>query len=479
MKQLLFLASLTIASGCAALISPFWGVLFYYFLAVLRPQHLWKWALPVDMRWSLLAAMIVFGSVLLNFNKVLEHFRFNAVMVWVAVFAFWLGLSVMDAYYPVYAMSWGIEYVKIFAILFIAMAVMHHWWQIEALCIMILLTLGYVAWEVNFLYLVNGRLDILHYGLGGLDNNGAGLMLAMGIPFAYIYGVRAPRLWQRGLAWFIGALMIHAMLMSYSRGAMLSTAIAAIWLLVHHRPRYQAGVIGVALLLVVSVLAGQEIRERFFSANNFRADQSAQSRFESWAAAWQIATDHPLTGQGVRNSVFFSQNYGADRVGRTIHSQYLQIAADSGIPAMMSYLALLGVTFWSLRRVRYHCLGVMGNTLSPGLFDDRQTLARSMLTVTIGIESSLIIFVIGGAFLSLEMFELPWILIAIAGVLPAIVFTRLQHMADAKAQVSPEKDASPAAAERPVKTASKAAASHRRPAAPSNKPILVHGALST
>lgn len=427
MKQFIFLSVLTLASGLGALTSPFWGVLLYYMLAVLRPQHLWEWALPGDMRWSLIAAAIVFGSVALNFNRVMQNFRPNVVMVWAAIFSLWLGLSVIDAYYPVYAMSWGVEYAKIFAILFIAMAVVNHWWQLETLVVMIMLTLGYVAWEVNFLYLVNGRLDILHYGFGGLDNNGAGLMIAMGIPFAYVYGVRAPRMWQKGIAWFIGALMIHAMLMSYSRGAMLSTVVAAAWLLFHHRPRYQAAVIGLALFMVVSVLAGQEIRERFFSTNNFNADQSAQSRFESWGAAWQIATDHPFTGQGVRNSVFFSQNYGADRVGRTIHSQYLQIAADSGIPAMASYLALLGVTFWSLRRTRHKCITIL-HLSNPG---DPQTIqqqrAAHVMVVAIGVEASLIIFAVGGAFLSLEMFELPWILIALAGVMPAAAYEHLEY----------------------------------------------------
>lgn len=445
MKQFIFLSVLTLASGFGALTCPFWGVLFYYMLAVLRPQHLWEWALPGDMRWSLIAAAIVFGSVTLNFNKVVQNFRPNMVMAWVGVFALWLGLSIIDAYYPVYAMSWGIEYIKIFTILFIAMAVINHWWQIEVLAIMILVTLGYVAWEVNFLYLVNGRLDILHYGFGGLDNNGAGLMLAMGIPFAYVYGIRSPRMWQKGIAWFIGALMIHAMLMSYSRGAMLSTVIAAGWLLFHHRPRYQSAVIGLALFMVVSVLAGQEIRERFFSTNNFNADQSAQSRFESWGAAWQIATDHPFTGQGVRNSVFFSQNYGADRVGRTIHSQYLQIAADSGIPAMVSYLALIGVTFWSLRRTRHKCMVMLNGHRRGEPQSVQQQRAGTVLTVAIGIEASLIIFVIGGAFLSLEMFELPWILIALAGVMPAVAYEHLEY-------ASPEVIDQTAPKHRPAKT---------------------------
>jgi probable O-glycosylation ligase (exosortase A-associated) len=360
----------------------------------------------------------------------MQNFRPNMVMVWAGVFVFWLGLSIIDAYYPLYAMQWGVEYLKIFAILFIAMAVMNQWWQIEALAIMILLTLGYVAWEVNALYFFDGRMDIFHYGLGGLDNNGAGLMLAMGIPFAYVYGVRATKKWQRAMAWTLGVLIIHAMLMSYSRGAMVSTLVAVLWILFHHRPRYKSLVIALVTFAIISVLAGQEIRERFFSTDNFQTDGSAQSRFESWAAAWQIATDNPFTGQGVRNSVFFSQNYGADRVGRTIHSQYLQIAADSGIPAMVSYLILLIVTFWGLRKTRLECLTILGDLPPPMAQSPRQQRASCVMTVAMGIESSLIIFVVGGAFLSLEMFELPWILIAMTGVLPVLAQEYMDQASD-------------------------------------------------
>ncbi len=57
-----------------------------------------------------------------------------------------------------------------------------------------------------------------------------------------------------------------------------------------------------------------------------------QSRFDSWKAGWLIASDYPVLGAGVRNADLLSHRYGADRIGRAIHSQYIQIAADSGFP---------------------------------------------------------------------------------------------------------------------------------------------------
>ena len=55
----------------------------------------------------------------------------------------------------------------------------------------------------------------------------------------------------------------------------------------------------------------------------YEEDGSAQSRFDSWRAAWLITRDYPIVGVGVRNANLFSEQYGADMEGRTIHSQYL------------------------------------------------------------------------------------------------------------------------------------------------------------
>ncbi len=44
--------------------------------------------------------------------------------------------------------------------------------------------LAYIAYEVNIKYLTEGRLDIWLNGYGGVDNNLAGLMLAVGVPLS-------------------------------------------------------------------------------------------------------------------------------------------------------------------------------------------------------------------------------------------------------------------------------------------------------
>jgi O-antigen ligase len=163
----------------------------------------------------------------------------------------------------------------------------------------------------------------------------------------------------------------------------------------------------VCLLMLLPFLAGKEISNRFFSVQQYREDVSAQSRFDSWKAALGIALDYPILGVGVRNSEIFSNKYGADMQGRTIHSVYLQVAADSGFPAMGFYLATFFIAWRTLRRFQKQYRNSYEHRLAYNL--------------ACGLEAALAVFLIGGVFLSLETFELPYLLILLALQLPASV----------------------------------------------------------
>ncbi|MCC7193066.1 MAG: O-antigen ligase family protein [Phycisphaeraceae bacterium] len=423
MKQLLFMTVLTILSAIGGTSNPVWPILLYYGMAVLRPQYLWKWALP-DIRWSLIAGALVLASVVINIKSVAIRGRFNVVIALILAHALFLLLSLLNAYDPATAQVWAIEYGKIVLMAIVASFVLTRLSELRLLALVIFAATGYIGWEMNYLYFVDGRMDIYHNGFGGLDNNGAGLLLSMGLPLAYLFGMTCKQWWRRGVSWFAGVLILHAMLMSYSRGAMLSAMVGLGWLLIHHRPRRHAVIMLLVICMIVPLLAGKEIRARFFSTTQYESDYSANSRFESWAAAWRITTDHPLTGIGIRNSNAFSQQYGADLRGRTIHSQYLQIAADSGIPAMLTYAAMLIVAGISCARARAMCRRSLSDADSP-LPQEASERLRDTSVLAVACQSSLLIFAFGAGFLSLEVFELPWILMVLSGVLPGCVQNEL------------------------------------------------------
>ncbi|MEM9416696.1 MAG: O-antigen ligase family protein [Planctomycetota bacterium] len=435
MKQFLFLTAAVMIGGTAAIAAPFWGVMLYYALATLRPQNLWAWALA-DMptvRWSLLAGGIAIGAFLIHLPTIINTARTNKVLGLLLIYALLITLSVLTAFNPKIAQFWLEEYAKVIAIAVIASLVVQQLWQVRALAIMITLTIGYIALEINHLYFTQGgRLDILHEGYGGLDNNGAGALIALGIPFAYFLATSRAGEWvkpRRVVGVVLGLLMLHAVMMTYSRGAMLAAAVGIGWILFHHRPRKQAAAAACAMVFVVGVMAGPEIRDRFTSTAEFQTDASAQSRFESWGAAWRMAWEHPLLGKGIRNSNTYSENFGADMAGRTIHNQYLQMAADSGIPAALVYTVMLLLGLWGVHLARRKLLQFHGDNADE-LDDEQHARLDEAAALTLAIQAAVMMFMFSAIFLSVELVELPWLLIVLAGVTPMAVHYFLDAFED-------------------------------------------------
>lgn len=422
MKQLSFLIVVTVLSAVGATVSAFWAVLLYYSFAVLRPQALWEWALPGNFRWSLIAALLLMVSCVIHGPRLLKTLRFNPIVLLLILYAVLLFFSMILAHEPVTAAKWGQEYGKVILVAVLASFVLEKSWHIRSLAVMIALALGYIAWDINSKYFFEGgRLDVYHYGYGGLDNNGAGIMLAMGLPFAYVLFFMPKLPWWSKLRWAglpIVFLLAHAIMMTYSRGAMLTAVVGLLWLGCRHRPRWQILIGALVLALMISVLAGPEIQSRFMSTTQYQQDRSAQHRLSSWAAAWEMVWDRPVFGFGIRNSSLYIHQYGADRIGRTIHNQYLQIAADSGIPALLVYLAVLLVAIGSLFIAQGRCRRWLED---PDRKHDTHAQNIACLgRVWLATEVSLIMFMFGGIFLSLEIFELPYLLMVFAGVAPTL-----------------------------------------------------------
>ena len=106
-----------------------------------------------------------------------------------------------------------------------------------------------------------------------------------------------------------------------------------------------------------------------------------------------------------------------------IHSTYLQIAADNGLVGLAAYLLFLGGAFYCGARAcnRTH------RTLKDTPEDRNAQIAYSASS---GVEGSLAVFVVGGAFLSLETFEPPYIVAMMAVQLWAIVQVQDRKLPD-------------------------------------------------
>ena len=433
MKQLVFMAiTMFLGTGGSFALSPVYGIAVYYMYAVLRPQFIWDWVelfgLKLgDVNWSLPVALCTLAVTFLwraglwtplaadkvpwygNPRFARSHYLFLA-------FTAWISLTYVTAVLPDVAWPFFIEYVKIFVMFVCATLVLRTVGDLWVVYYVMLGAAVYIAYELNFYYLVYKWLMLQQRGYGGLDNNGAAMILAMAIPLAFFAWEATVRWWRWA---FLAAIPVlgHAVLLSYSRGAMLSLVPVGVlmWWRARNKPFVTiAYAVGLALLVVGT---GKEIEERFSSISK----ENQNPRWATWTIAVRMANDRPVFGFGIRVSPSFTyEQYGADVPNRAIHSQYLQTAADSGWPALALYVALLASIFvglWQTRRVLR-------------TFTDPHSLrVRSLAS---GLECALAQFCIGATFLSLEHFEMPYIVMLLAVQLHAIT-----RAVTAKLQPSP------------------------------------------
>ena len=390
---------------------------------MLRPQFIWEWMelggmRIMDVGWSFYVAVAAIlatilwraGSITPSRAAVTPWYgdpRYTRTHYLFLAFIIWISLSYPTARSPETAYRWFIEYVKIFVMFICATFVLRTVSDLWIIYIVVTSALGYAAYEINFYYFIDGVMFLQRRGYGGLDNNGAGLMLAMGVPLS-LFAFEGMKHRARWLFLLLVPFFLHTVLLSFSRGAMLSVLVCLPVIFLRARRKWFILLLFAACTVFVVAAAGPEVTDRFTSISEHDADESANSLRNSWAIAIQMANEEPLFGFGIRCSNLYTFAYGRDMEGRTIHSQYLQTAADRGWPALALYLALLVST----------CLGGWQvHRFLRGRTDPESLQVRAMLS---GVICALMVFCFGAIFLSLEHFELPYILILIAAQLHAI-----------------------------------------------------------
>jgi probable O-glycosylation ligase (exosortase A-associated) len=161
-------------------------------------------------------------------------------------------------------------------------------------------------------------------------------------------------------------------------------------------------VVLVALVLGAIAFMPESWTLRMSTIESYEQDTSAMSRIKTWQTIWNMVLDRPIVGAGfdLANPLLY-QLYAPDPNMREFaaHSIYFQVLGEHGFVGLGIYIAL-GVAVW--RR----CKKVASLAArQPGL----EWLPLLMRMVQV----SLLGFAVGGAFLGLLHYDLPYYLAGI------------------------------------------------------------------
>lgn len=153
-----------------------------------------------------------------------------------------------------------------------------------------------------------------------------------------------------GLGFFLSLL---ALTLTLTRSAWIGIIISTSVILILYKPK---SLIIVPLLLAVFFLASpQNIKKRALSTFSLKT-LSNQQRIEYFRAGIKIIRDYPLFGTGpdTVDMVFQNPKYGLSEGAKRnvhLHNNLLQIAAERGIPTLLTWLVFMTWTFVSLLKL--------------------------------------------------------------------------------------------------------------------------------
>ncbi len=155
-----------------------------------------------------------------------------------------------------------------------------------------------------------------------------------------------------GMSGFTAIVMLAALVLSGSRGAIMSLAAAtllygAVMLLRGQTGRSEWIVAGVILVAGISFSAWvgaervAETGRRLASVSEFEAEPSLSARVLGWRYTLHIFRDYPLLGSGLGTFAQAWLHYyppGTANIWKEAHNDYLQVGAETGLAGLTAFI---------------------------------------------------------------------------------------------------------------------------------------------
>ena len=388
---------------------------------------------------EVLLVLIVFIWGMQSLARRQWFFRIDGMAIAITIYAWVIGLSFLVA------MSWQDtfpEFVKWIEVLLLYLAarelVKGPWRWVLVISLM----MAGIAQSLLGIYQFSYQLGPEAFRLGGFSR--AYGSFAQPNPYAGYLGLIAPlgisltiwslRHWWQARSWsalyvclliaIATAILAAGLLVSWSRGAWLGFLVATIVVIIIHSGRYALPIVAGSIIILLVFWAGNgmptavtSIADRMVGSITYLDTTNIQSveitdenfanieRIAHWLAGLEMFGDHPWLGVGAGNYPAAYPIYALprwqDALGHA-HNAYINIAAETGIIGLVSYLILLATAFsyvWLRIKMYNHytkavAIGIFGvlvhlsvHNLFDNLFVQRLYLQVALLLALLGQQS--------------------------------------------------------------------------------------------
>lgn len=365
---LLFLSSFVSSFILSFRHAAIFGFVLYQVIYFFNPQNRWWGSSVPDLGYSFFSVAFMALILLLNWsecknNKLTQLPSFRWLYFFVLIYSAVYIWSIL----PSYHMDALIPLVKGAIILSIAFKLCTTYKSLDYMLYGYVIGAAYLGYYISQVGRNSGdRVE----GIGMVDSpdaNGVAAALAPAAITCLFYFWRNTSLKLKFLFVIAGAFIVNALVLINSRGAMLGVAAGGayfMWRLFFapvQRKYQKVTVILIALAGLSSLVyvADQSTIERIYSiSQESEVDENRETgatRMVFWAAAWDMAKDHPLgLGRGgfEINAPLYIPSYintGANR-NRAVHSSWFEALSEAGYLGFIVFLMIIFASFTMLRR---------------------------------------------------------------------------------------------------------------------------------
>lgn len=406
----------------AAFKRPLYGGLGWVLFSVMNPHRL-AYGFAYDFPF----ATLMVGTTLLGMLVRREEVKLKggAAAVLLLLFSLWMVVTTFNAFHPENAFDYLERTAKSFLMTMVLLLLINSRRDILLLVSTLVASLGFYGVKGGLFVLatggshrVNGPADSVMAG-----NNALGVGLTMCIPLLYYVYTQAGerRLLRQGLVVAM-VLCAVAVLGTYSRGALLAVAAMGVVLWTRSRSKLPIAIVFAAFLAVAIPNMPDQWTDRMNTISTHEEDESAMGRIYAWQTATNIALDRfPVAGgfewHGKETSARYSPRPDIVLVA---HSIYFQTLGSQGFIGLALFLSFWSLVFWQCGWLRRQSKGRPDRLWAHHL--------GSMVQV------ALVGYAVGGAFLDLAFWDLPYYLFTAIG---GAVYLLHRENAAAAVQVRP------------------------------------------
>jgi probable O-glycosylation ligase (exosortase A-associated) len=393
-------------AGLYALRKPYIAALLWTWIGLMNPHRL-GWGMAYEMPFAMAAGAILVFSMLINSQKVRWTFAYPTPVL--LVFIAWMGITTAFAIFASESLSRYVEVLKVLLMLIPLAAVIRTREEILGLIVVVAGSLAFFGIKGGIFTAVSGG-DFRVWGPPASvieGNNELAVALIITVPLIYFLATQAAALrtlpvisrvsekWIKLFMYLSMFLCLISAIGSHSRGALLAMVAMGSILWWRSKAKMSLAIVALVMGLIGTAFMPEHWMTRMNTIQTYEEDASAMGRINAWTMAINIANDRPTGAGFVTDSPVIYQSYAPNPSFVIVaHSIYFQVLGEHGYIGLILYLA-----FWIST---YMLAGRIG----------RQTAKHPELgwanTLASMSKVSLVGFAVGGAFLSLAYWDMPF-----------------------------------------------------------------------